>query len=80
MLPWRATVDYSALTYLGLKSHKLLISASARRSINNSDLIGLQFGVKKFEQIGPANGVDQHRAMFDWPPLGIHAIAMATDL
>ena len=40
----------------------------------------MQFGVKKFEQIGSANGVDQHRAMFDRPPLSIHAIAIATDL
>ena len=36
--------------------------------------------MKKFEQIGPANGIDQHRAIFDWPPLNIHAIAIATDL
>jgi hypothetical protein len=36
--------------------------------------------VKQFEQIASANGVDQHRAIFDWPLLGIHAIATAADL
>jgi hypothetical protein len=40
----------------------------------------LQFGVKKFDQVGPANGVKQHRAVFDGPPLGIHAIAIASDV
>ena len=43
VLPWRASVDYSGVTQLSLKSHKLLISASAHRPINNSDLFGLQF-------------------------------------
>jgi hypothetical protein len=80
VLPWRASVDYSTLTYLGLQSIELLVSASTHRSINKSDLIGLQFGVKEFEQIAPANGVDQHRGIFNWPPLGMHAIATATDL
>jgi hypothetical protein len=27
-----------------------------------------------------ASSVSQHRAIFDLPPLSIHAIAMATDL
>ena len=80
MLPWRAGVDDPALTHFGLQRHELLIGASACRSIDNSDLIGLQFGMKQFDQIGAADGVDQHRAMFDRPPLSVHAVAMATDL
>ena len=47
--------------HLSLQTIELLVSASARRSINKSDLIGLQFGVQEFEQIAPANCVDQHR-------------------
>ena len=80
MLPWRATVDDPALADFGLKPHKLLISASGRWSIDNSDLIRLQQRVIKFEQIGAANGVDQYRPMFDRPMLSIHAITMAADL
>ena len=76
MLPWRATVDYSVLTYLGLQSIELFISALTHRSINKSDLIGLQFSMKQFEQITPANCVDQHRGIFNWPPLEFNAIAM----
>jgi hypothetical protein len=76
----RSPVDYSALTYLGLQSIELLVSALTHRSINKSDLIGLQFSMKQFEQITPANGVNQHRGIFDWPPLEFHAIAMETDV
>ena len=65
---------------LGLQRLKLRIGAPARRSINKADLIGLQFGMKKFDQIGAADGVDQHRALFDRPPLEIHAIAIAADV
>ena len=36
--------------------------------------------MEQLEQKGSANSVDQHRAMFDGPPLGVHAIAIATDL
>ena len=54
MLSWRASVDDAALAHFGLKPHKLLIRASARRSIDNSDLIRLQRRMIKFEQIGPA--------------------------
>jgi len=80
VLPWRATVDYSVLTYLGLQSIELFISALTHRSINKSDLIGLQFSMKQFEQITPANCVDQHRGIFNWPPLEFNAIAMGTDV
>ena len=80
MLPGWASVDDPGLSHLGLQSLKLRISALARRSINNANLIGLQFGVKKFDQISPANGVDQYRALFDRPSLRIHAIAIATDV
>jgi hypothetical protein len=34
----------------------------------------------RFEQTGPANGVNQHRRIFDRPPFKVRAIAMATDL
>ena len=80
MLSWRASVDGPALAHFGLKRHKLLISASGHRSIDNSDLTGLQQGMIKLEQIGAANGINQHRRMFDRPPFKIGAIAMATDL
>ena len=63
MLPGRASVDDAGLSHLGLQCLKLRVSALAGRSINNANLIGLQLGVKKFDQIGPANGVDQHRAL-----------------
>jgi hypothetical protein len=53
---------------------------SAHPSINHADLFGLQFAVVEIEQIGPANGVDQYRAILDGPPLEIAAIAVATDL
>jgi hypothetical protein len=79
-MPWRASIDDPALTDFGLKRHKLLIRPSGRWPIDNSDLIRLQLGMKKFEQIGPANSVKQHRAMFDWPPFSIHAVAIPTDL
>ena len=40
----------------------------------------MQFSVKQFEQVAPANGVNQHRGIFDWPPLGVHTFASASDL
>ena len=80
MLPGRAIIDDTGLSHLWLKCHQAARKRAACWSINNPDLTGLQFGLKKFEQIGPANGVDQHRAMFDWPPLKIHAIARAADM
>src|SRR5262249_10576993 len=54
-------------------------SASGRWSIDNPDLTRLQLAMKKFEQIGAANGVEQHRPVFNRPPLSIHAIAIAAD-
>jgi len=36
--------------------------------------------MQQFDQVGPAHGVEQHRALFDWPPLRIHAVARATDV
>src|SRR5215831_21276093 len=80
VMPWRASIDDPALTDFGLKRHKLLIRASGRWPIDNSDLTRLQLGMIKFEQIGPANSVKQHRAIFDWPLLNSHAVAMPTDL
>jgi hypothetical protein len=79
-MPWRASIDDPALTDFGLKRHKLLIRASGRWPIDNSDLTRLQLGKIKFEQIRAANSVKQHRAIFDWPPLKSHAVAMPTDL
>src|SRR6516225_9652463 len=79
-MPWRASIDDPAVTDFGLKRHQLLIRPSGRWPIDNSDLTRLQLGMIKFEQIGPANSVNQDRAMFDWPPLSSHAVAMPTDL
>src|SRR6516225_5114125 len=53
--------------------------ALGQRSMDNSDLTRLQIGMIKFEEIGAANGVEQHRPMFDRSPLTIHAIAIAAD-
>src|SRR6516225_7494974 len=78
-MPWRASIDDPALTDFGLKRHQLLIRPSGRWPIDNSDLTRLQLGMIKFEQIGPANSVNQDRAMFNRPPLRIHAIAIAAD-
>jgi hypothetical protein len=36
--------------------------------------------MKQFEQITPANCVDQHQGIFDWPPLEFNAIVMGTDV
>src|SRR5262245_19177754 len=69
-----------ALTDFGLKRYQLLIRPSGHWPIDNSDLTRLQLGMIKFEQIGPPCRVNQHRAMFDWPPLSSHAVAMPTDL
>src|SRR5215471_6645712 len=80
MMPWRASIDDPALTDFSLKRHKLLISPSGRWPIDNSDLTRLQLGVIKFEQIRAANSVKQHRAIFDWPLLSSHAVAMPSDL
>jgi hypothetical protein len=80
VLAWRAPVDRPALAHLCLERHKLLVSAPGAWSIGNSDLIRLQQGMEKLEQMGAASGVNQHRRLFEWPPRKIHAIAMATDL
>src|SRR5262249_42988195 len=79
-MPWRASIDDPALTDFGLKRHKLLIRASGRWPIDNSDLTRLQLGMIKFDQIRAANSVKQHRAIFGWPPLSSHAVAMPTNL
>ena len=71
VLPGWASVDDAGLSHLGLQCLKLRVSALARRSVNNANLIGLQLGVKKFDQIGPADGVDEHRGIFDRPSLRI---------
>jgi hypothetical protein len=80
VLAWRAPVDPPALAHLGLKRHKLLVSASGRWSIGNSDLTRLQQGMVKLEQMGAANSVNQHRRIFDRPALKVHAIAVPTNL
>jgi hypothetical protein len=80
VLAWRAPVDGPGLAPLGLKRHKLLVSASGRWSIGNFELTRLQQRMKQFEQMGAANSVNQHRRIFDRPALKIHAIARATDL
>ena len=80
MLPRRADMDGPGLTHFGFKVRKLFKSATAHRSFNKSHLIVLHLGMKKFEQIGPTNSVDQDRAIFHRPPLGRHPIAKATDL
>ena len=80
MLSRRAAVDYSAIAHLGLKRRELLIGPPTIGAVYDSDLIGLQLGVKKLEQMGPSDGVDQHRTMFDRPPLKAHAVAIASDL
>src|SRR5262245_29901191 len=79
-MPRRASIDDPAISDFGLKRHQLLIRPSGHFPIDNSDLTRLQLGMIKFEQIGPADSVKQHRAMFDWPPLSSHAVAMPTDL
>src|SRR5262249_36905910 len=79
-MPLRASVDDSALAQFGLKRHKLLICASAHRSIDNSNLMRLQLAMNKFDQIRAANGVESHRPMVDRPPVSLHAIAMAADV
>lgn len=58
-------VHRSGLAHFGFECHKLLISATAHRTIDKLDLIGLHGGMKLFEQIRAANGVDQERAVFD---------------
>src|SRR6516225_9515173 len=50
MLAGRTCIDGPALPQFGFKVHKLLKSATAHRSFNNSHLIVLHFGVKKFDQ------------------------------
>ena len=80
MLPGRARIDGPALAHLGFKVRKLFKSATAHRSFNKFDLIVLHFGVKKFEQLGSAYGIDQYCAVSNRTTLGGHAIARATDL
>jgi hypothetical protein len=79
-MPWRASIDDPALTDFSLKRHKLLIRPSGRWPIDNSDLTRLQQRMVRFEQIGAANGVDQHHRIFDRSPFKVRALAMATDL
>src|SRR5262245_26530788 len=80
VMPRRASIDDPAVSHFGLKRHQLLIRLSGHWPIDNSNLTGLQLGMIKFKQIGPAHRVNQHRTMLDWPPLSIHAVAMPTDL
>ena len=80
MLPYRATIDDSAVPKLRLEIGELLIGPSGGRRVDKADLIGLQFGMEKLEQIGPADGIDRHRAKFDLPSLRSHAVAMPADL
>src|SRR5262249_11211957 len=55
------------------------MSALGQRSMDNSDLTRLQRGMIKFEEIGAANGIEQHRPMFNRPPLRIHAFTIPAD-
>ena len=48
--------------------------------MDNSDLTRLQQGMVRFEQTGAANGVNQHRRIFDRAPFKVRAFAMPTDL
>jgi len=80
MLAGRTFIDGPALPQFGFKVHKLLKSATAHRPLNNSHLIVLHFGVKKFDQLGSANRVDQDRAISDGSPFGRHAVAKASYL
>ena len=80
VLPRRTFINNAALPHFDLKTDELFISALVRLCLGNSHYIGLQFGVQQFEQVAAANGVDQHRAVPDRPPLKAHAVAMASDV
>ncbi len=79
MLSRRAFIDYAALPHFDLKTCELFISALVRVFLSNSHHAGLHFGVEQFEQIAPADRVDQYRAGFDCPPAESYPIAMARD-
>jgi hypothetical protein len=49
MLSRRAAVDYSAIAHLGLERRELLIGTPTIGAVYDSDLVGLQLGVKKLE-------------------------------
>ena len=78
MLTRGAFIHYSTLPHLGLKAHKLFISALVCLSLGNSHHLDLQFGVQEFEQVASTNRVDQHRAV-DRPPHKGRAIALPAD-
>lgn len=77
IVPLQALVDRSSVALLDFKIGQLFKRASHHRTIDEADQIGLQFGMEKFEEISAADGVDQHRTVFDRASFGIHAIAVA---
>src|SRR5579872_1434575 len=80
VLPGQAFINNVMLACLGLESHELLISLSTHRPVHYAHLIGLQFPKQEVEEMGSADGVDQHRAMADRPPFKLHAVAVAADV
>jgi len=80
MLAGRAFIDNPGITQLRLERHQLLMRASAHRTINDADLIRLQFAMVELEQIGPADGIDQHHPILHRPSLQLHAITVPADL
>ena len=56
------------------------ISAARVRAIRQADSARLQIAVQGFQQVRPANVVNEDAAATDLPPLGLHAVAVATDM
>src|SRR5262245_59607352 len=80
VLSGRASIDGTARAHLGFQVRKLFKSATAHRPINKFDLTVMHVSVKKLEQLGSTNCVDQHCAVSDRTMFRRHTIAKTTDL
>jgi hypothetical protein len=80
VLSRQAFIDDAALAHFRLKRFQLRPSAPRLRSIRKVDSARLQSAVEGFQQMGPANVIEENTASTDRPPLDLHAGAVATNM
>jgi len=80
MLPDRAAIDDPGVAKFSLQLGQLVIGAADVGPLREAHLPRLQLRLQQVEQIGPADGIDQHDAIMDRALFGVLAVAIAADV
>ena len=80
MLAGRAGVDNAGVLQFAFQSGQLRVGFPAHRSIDKSNLAGLQLRVEQLQQVASSHGVDQHCPIPHGSPFETTAISVPGDL